>query len=111
MGSIADLLAGAGTPPGAPGPGPMPGPGGPPVGPPGAGIPGAPDSPDVKASIDHARVLLERALSEEKDEEDKAKIIKAIQAVQDIFATRAKNMDAAMGITPQLKAVRQAQRG
>lgn len=132
MASIADLLAAAGGPAGGPPPGADPGAGLPPGlgagGPPpsiqipadagpggpldgGGSVPGGPDSPAVADKISQAADLLQSALDQEKDPEDKALIADLIAKAHKFLGTQQKLVDQATGAGPGVKLVRKAQGG
>jgi hypothetical protein len=86
----------------------------PPIGAPpdtGGGIPGQPDSPDVTDLINQAADLLQQALSQEKDPEDKALIADLIAKAHKFTGSQQKLIDQAVGAGPGAKVIRKATGG
>lgn len=118
MSSILDMLGGGGPggPPDAGGPPPsisLPGAGGPPDagGDTGGGNPGAPDSQSVTDLVNQAADLLSKALSQEKDAEDKAMLADLIAKAHKFTGAQQKLTDQATGAGPGAKLIRKASGG
>lgn len=64
-----------------------------------------------QSALQKAASALQQALQIEKDPQDKAMIAKLLQGVHSIEASRAKEADAAMGISPPMKFIRRQAQG
>lgn len=117
MSSLLDLLGPGGPPDGGDAGGPppsisLPGAGGPPAGDSGGGgIPGAPDSQSVTDLVNQAADLLQKALSQEKDAEDKAMLADLIAKAHKFAGSQQKLLDQATGAGPGAKLVRKTTSG
>lgn len=80
----------------------IPGPGGPG----GAGIPGQPDNAQAARDLDAAINAIQSFLQNEEDEQDKSVAAQVLAKLHSIQGARAKEKDAALGVTPALKFAR-----
>ena len=99
MSNMIDPLAGAGGPPASITIGG--GPGGP-----GAGAAGTPDNPESAQALKAAIAAVSAYLSAENDEQDKAVAARVLAQLHGLQGGRAREADAAMGISPALKMLR-----
>lgn len=116
--ALSDLLGPGGPPMGGGGSGGPPpqlqlggdpsGPGGPPGAGPGDGqsTPGAPDTPQVTALVDHAATALSQALDQEKDPEDKALLADMIAKLHKFLGQQQSLIDTVGGAGPPAKLLR-----